>query len=411
MKSTGISARTSVVIHSEALIERFTAIDAFLIRHQSFWRAKPFCELQLAWEQQHPELAQFLRNRSLDQAEQAWQADDLQYAPTPLSHLYNQANQLSTLDFFTQRTLSKRPERLMRDVPGRKWQQIQAFAQVLEDADYWLDWCAGKGHLGRFLAHPDKQLICLEQNPQLVQAGVELSQRAQINAQHIVCDVLSEQAATYLTEQQTAVALHACGDLHTTLINKAIAHKVQAVAIAPCCYNRTQQHYYQALSSAGKQSQLTLTKDDLALPLQSTVTAGKREIKQRNQSMAWRLAFDLLQRETRQSSDYLPTPSLSSQWWKKSFATWCQDLAVLKGFTINNPVDWNNLEQQGWQRLAEVRNLELMQKIFQRPLELWLVLDKALHLQENGYKVELAQFCSDNLTPRNLLIKARLKKS
>jgi hypothetical protein len=33
-----------------------------------------------------------------------------------------------------------------------------------------------------------------------------------------------------------------------------------------------------------------------------------------------------------------------------------------------------------------------------------LVLDRALFLQENGYCVEVGEFCEQRLTPRNLVI-------
>ena len=122
--------------------------------------------------------------------------------------------------------------------------------------------------------------------------------------------------------------------------------------------------------------------------------------------MARRLGFDLLQRQLRQTDDYLPTPSLPSAWLQKPFADYCRDLAALKGLTINSAPDWQVLEAAGWQRLAEVRNLELLRNLFRRPLELWLVLDRALYLREQGYNVRLGTFCAHHLTPRNLLLLA-----
>jgi len=56
--------------------------------------------------------------------------------------------------------------------------------------------------------------------------------------------------------------------------------------------------------------------------------------------------------------------------------------------------------------LAEVRNLELLRNLFRRPLELWLLLDRALYLQEQGYHVKLGTFCDYQLSPRNLLLLA-----
>ncbi|MNO08218.1 hypothetical protein D3C81_2307610 [compost metagenome] len=53
-----------------------------------------------------------------------------------------------------------------------------------------------------------------------------------------------------------------------------------------------------------------------------------------------------------------------------------------------------------------MRNLERVRNLFRRPLELWLVLDRALFLEEQGYAVRLGLFCDYPLTPRNILILA-----
>ncbi|MFT0213750.1 methyltransferase [Pseudomonas sp. F1_0610] len=411
VKLTGTDAITIDVLKNEALIERFIAIDTYLKKYAFLWRNKAFYHLEMAWEVQFPALSGFLRNRSLDQAEQAWLADDLANAPEPFPSLFKHSQALSQLGFYPQRALTRRPEQLMRDIPGRKWQQIQAFSAAIDDAQHWLDWCAGKGHLGRFLAYPQAQSTCLEYDLSLVKSGAQLSQRLNLNAQHHLCDVLTPQVSRYFVPQQHAVALHACGDLHSRLITQSALAQVEHLSVVPCCYNRTTQNNYHGLSQAAQASALKLSKDDLALPLQTTATAGKREIAKRNQSMAWRLAFDVLQRQARQVNEYLNTPPLSNTWWQKCFADWCVDLAALKEIRLPAWVDWDELENTGWQRLAQVRNLELVNKLFQRPLELWLVLDKAIYLQEQGYQVELGQFCDAQLTPRNLLIKASLKKT
>ena len=87
-------------------------------------------------------------------------------------------------------------------------------------------------------------------------------------------------------------------------------------------------------------------------------------------------------------------------------AHFCSDLAAHHGLQLPEPASWEQLEQQGWQRLAQVRNLELLPGLFRRPLEVWLLLDRVLFMQEAGYRVRLGQFCPTQLTPRNLLILA-----
>ncbi|WNW12404.1 methyltransferase [Pseudomonas sp. DTU_2021_1001937_2_SI_NGA_ILE_001] len=399
---------------SRDLLSRFQALDRFLSEHQDLWRPKPFTERELAWEQQHPQLATWLRNRSLEQAEAAHNHPEQLAAPAPFPQLAAQAVALAQVDELPAQPLAPVPTRLSVDVPGRKWQQIEAFASRLAFTpapSHWLDWCAGKGHLGRRLTRPGQHLTCLEYDPALVEAGQALSARHAIDAEHHLQDVMAADCAGQLLPTHTPVALHACGDLHVRLLQLASQAGCAQLAIAPCCYNRTTTEHYQALSRAGQASALQLTKDDLGLPLSETVTAPARVRRQRDQSMARRLGFDLLQRRLRHVDNYLPTPSLPVAWLARPYADYCQELARLRHLPALGEQYWPELEAKGWQRLAEVRNLELLRNLFRRPLEVWLVLDRALYLQERGYDVQLGSFCSTALTPRNLLLIARQKAS
>ena len=393
-----------------ALQQHFTALDAFLHAHQGLWRPRPFTQHpQLPWETEHPQLASWLRSRSLEQAEAAHNQPHLLAAPAPFPELAAQAQALSQLPDLPQQPPQHLAPRFSVDVPGRKWQQIEAFAGCLaftEQPAHWLDWCAGKGHLGRLLANGGGTLTCLEHDPHLVEAGARLSQKLGIQARHIQQDVLADDAQQQLCAAHSPVALHACGDLHIRLLQLASQAGCRQLALSPCCYNRTRATTYQPLSAQAARTPLQLSRDDLALPLSETVTAGARTRRQRDQSMAWRLGFDLLQRQLRGLDEYLPTPSLAPAWLHKSFAEFCCHLAALKQLPAPGPQPWEQLEKQGWQRLAEVRNLELLRGLFRRPLEVWLLLDRALYLQEQGYRVRLGQFCPAQLTPRNLLLLA-----
>ncbi|MFJ2687496.1 methyltransferase [Pseudomonas sp. NPDC087342] len=399
----------SYVLTGEALLARFAALDAFLIEHQALWKPRPFNHLRLPWEASYPSLSSWLRGRSLEDAENNHNQPCLLNAPEPFASLAALSLELSSVGELPGHELAVAGHRLNVDVPGRKWQQIEAFASRLQFAEapkHWLDWCSGKGHLGRRLLQTGQQLMCLEYDPSLVLSGQALSQRHQMHALHVEQDVLAADAASLLNAEHTPVALHACGDLHMRLLQLASAVGCKQLAVAPCCYNRISLATYKALSSAGSRSDLQLSLEDLALPMSETVTAGARVRRQRDTSMARRLAFDLLQRQLRGVDEYLPTPSLPSTWLEKSFADYCHHLAALKELSTIGAQDWPALEVAGWQRLAEVRNLELLRGLFRRPLELWLVLDRALFLSEQGYTVRLGTFCETPLTPRNFLLLA-----
>ena len=391
------------------LQSRFAALDAFLLEHQALWRPRPFTHRHLPWESQHPELSRLLRQRSLEEAEAAHNHPEQLNAPQPFAQLALQSKTLSEIEALPQVDLASVSARMSVDVPGRKWQQIEAFASSLsfqQHPTHWLDWCSGKGHLGRRLAHGGQALTCLEYDAHLVESGRQLSDKLGVTANHLQQDVMADDAAGRLEAHHTPVALHACGDLHVRLMQLATDARCQQLAIAPCCYNRIAGGCYVPISKQGQASTLTLSIDDLGLPLSETVTAGARVRRQRDISMARRLGYDLLQRQLRGVDEYLPTPSLPSAWLDKPFADYCRDLAELKQLPSPGTQDWTALEAAGWARLAEVRNLELLRNLFRRPLEVWLILDRALYLSEHGYDVRIGTFCDSHITPRNLLILA-----
>lgn len=397
-------------LHDSELERRFCALDAFLMEHVALWRPRPFTQRRLAWEDDYPALASWLRERSLDQAEAVHNAPHRLNAPAPFPEWAAEAEALSAVGPLPSRPLDPISHRYSVDVPGRKWSQVQAFARhavFSAKTAHWVDWCAGKGHLGRLLGSQGVPFTALERDDVLVAAGRALSDRlAATNAEHLQQDVMEPAAAAHLGRDRTPVALHACGDLHVTLLRQSVATGSPSLAVAPCCYNRIEADRYRPLSGMAQASSLVLERDDLGLPLTETVTAGERVRRQRDLSMARRLAFDALQRSLRGQDDYLPTPSLPTYWLQRSMSEYCTHLGALKGLSIPTDTDWIALEATGWQRLAEVRNLELVRGLFRRPLELWLLLDRALYLQEHGYTARIGTFCEPWLTPRNLMLVA-----
>lgn len=396
-------------MHADAFVDRFQALDRFLVDHQHLWRPRPFVELQLPWEATYPELAAWLRARSLADAEAVHTTPHTLVAPEPFHSLAQAAWDLTQVAELAGSVLHPPPERQDVAVPGRKWQQIEAFGSKLnfrQPVQRWIDWCAGKGHLARRLAQPQAPALCLEVDEALVSTGAQLSEKIRAQVSHRQADVLHPLPAAYLGPLDTPVALHACGDLHRQLLRVTAERGCRQLGLVPCCYDRSVAPRYHPLSALAQASSLQLEREDLRLPLCETVTGGQRIRRDRDLSMARRLGFDLLQRKVTQRDDYLNTPPLPVHWLRQPFAAFGQELARLKGLELPQEVDWPHWEMHGFQRLAQVRNLELVRGLFRRPLELWLVLDQALFLQQRGYAVQLGTFCSAELTPRNLMLLA-----
>ena len=391
--------------------ERFTRLTALLMEWEDFWRTLPFQHPILPWAARHPELVREL-SALTDQDVERLQTDILAGSPLSSRLPVEDVARLTSLPPLSG-DLDPLPQAWSQHIGGRKWQQIEAFVTHVdaEPGQPQVDWCAGKGHLSRVLARRlGVTVVALEAQESLCREGRSLAQRQDACVQIEQQDVLSPGVERWLQRGVHVSALHACGALHQHLLEVA-AQAGCGVTLAPCCYQRIPSEEYRPMSRLGRdlarQHGLHLNRQDLALAVQETITAPRSDRGARARGNAWRLGFDLLQRELRGADDYLPIPSLARGRSPSSFEAFCHWAAAQKGLTLPARCDWTALEQGGWKRYAEVSRLELVRHLFRRPLEIWLVLDRALFLEEAGFRVEVGTFCTRAVTPRNLLLRAR----
>ncbi|GIU24563.1 methyltransferase [Shewanella schlegeliana] len=401
-----------------------------LTQSQPLWRSRSFeCE-QLPWSDAFPNLAATVWQLSDDSLEQidacqnnlneallpALAADlDAQGLQWPLALLSLSAIGESAKNEAVPESASESPMLLsLEDEPhfsahikGRKWQQINAFvAKLPRDNTSVLEWCAGKGHLGRLIAKAhQREVVSLEWQQSLCDAGELFAAKWKLPQTFICADAFAGQSEQLHTEQ-LAVALHACGDLHVTLLKHASHAGTKQLVISPCCYHLIQAKHYLPLSSVAKASALILSRADLQLPLQQSVIANDKHKAYRLQEMAWRLGFDALQRKVRGCDEYLPVPAIKQSQLNASFEDFCHWAADAKGVSLPLNIDWQEYLLIGEQRQRLTRRIDLVAHLFRALLEQWLLLDRVCFLEEQGYRVKLSEFCSNSITPRNALIHA-----
>ena len=79
---------------------------------------------------------------------------------------------------------------------------------------------------------------------------------------------------------------------------------------------------------------------------------------------------------------------------------------IKKALKIPQGIDYGRFLSEGVARKKVTDRIELVRHVFRRAIEVWLVLDRALYLQQHGYQVSIKTFCEKQLTPRNILILA-----
>ncbi|WP_416886819.1 methyltransferase [Marinospirillum sp.] len=396
-------------------------LDAWLSHHADFWQPVPFYTPEPSWAQLAPDLWVALRGLT-EQHYQALAEDEAaarQWLGRYQSSLLD-CPSVYSLDALTVTAQQAQALTLSEvqapHMPARKRHQAGFLAAQLQPYDQPLvDWCSGAGHLARTLAMSSgRPVLALEKDAALVARGTEWIQATQCPDQRRVTlqqqDVLSLQAdSVFWPRDQHCVALHACGDLHRHLLRQAVAARQPRISLVPCCYHLTQASIWQPLAQATRVSALQgLTPAQMRLAVQETVTAPDRVTAQRHQLNIWRLGYEALRQQLAQDQIYRPLASCSVKQLRRGFATFCAWAAEQQQLSLPEQVDWDTWWAQGQQRYAEVQRDELLRHQFRRPLELWLLLDYVLFLQEAGYQVHFSCFCERRLSPRNLLIDARL---
>lgn len=386
------------------LSERQRALEELLLAQRSLWHPQPFRELRPVWVDALPGLADTLI--SLDDDETEWLADDDIAARALLGkHLAGLDALQCLLDLPVCAANPSVPagNRWAWEIPGRKRQQIEAFAAAAQTAGQpVLDWCCGKGHLGRLLALNWRLPVTgLERDQTLCEAGAVLGQRAGVDHRFLAADALLTEAQPQAA--QHVVALHACGHLHRRVIRQGAMRGVARFDVAPCCYHLGVDGSYQPFSEG---RQLTLTHDDARLAVTETVTAPARDRRRRDREMAWKLAFDAWRRLVTDGSyrNFKPIPSA---WMLGSFADFMRWMTAREGLPDIAGGDLDRFEHQGWIRQREVMRYSIVRHAFRRAVEVWLALDLAVFLENASYDVRLGVFCPRQLTPRNLLLSAR----
>ena len=385
------------------LAHRRDLLETLLLGSQQLWQPAPFREHRPAWCAEYPELTRELL--TLDDRAVRHLSEDSNHSIAWLSsHLPQIAPLREHIDLPIRGDTSHKHERKINGVGARKVAQIDTFiAAVGKPEAPPVEWCAGKGHLSRALLHTHGgKALAVERNPELCHTGKLLSK--DLDHQFLQADVLAPGTAETLRGSH-AIALHACGDLHLRLAEAAADEGAPAIDFAPCCYQLTAHEHYLPIS---KPSALLLDKNALKLAVTETTSSAPGRTAKSERISAWKLAFLTLREETAPGRPYQTFPPVPGHWQQLGFEEFLGALASREGIAIPDQFDFSRCETAGWQRHQESRRLQLVRLSFRRAIEIWLMCDLGTWLEQQGYRVSLSEFCERSLTPRNLLLSARL---
>ncbi len=428
------SARETHVTHGE----RLTGLVSLLREAEYLWRPRPFTAVEVPWGDRHPDVVSWCEGLSEDAVADIETADRLP-ADAPASLLDWQARILeaigpgplisSSVIVGDVHMMSPSTNPVVRNywvmvvddvnrwqVPARKLDQVQAFSELASSVGRTtkriVDWCGGKGHLGRILGQRlGLPVRVIERESSYREDALALARRASVQLEFVCADALSPEVDAHLDETTLAVGLHACGSLGTRLLSRAVQSNVAAICLSPCCLHKEpalREGAYRWVSRLAAEVCGAFVLDHSAMRLATSdeVVARPSIRAQRRRENGWRLGLDLLLQDTHGAMTYTPLGTLPHEALRQDFTHFVRTAASLRSLSLPSVWDADAYEARGLARARRARAMGLVRSLFRRAIEVLCAVDRAAYLAESGYDSEVVVFTSRSVTPRNLLIVA-----
>jgi len=329
-------------------------------------------------------------------------AESLKDLPASLAELATSVRGASSLPALDTIAVSQAHEDV-RGVSQRKQLQLSALlgslGSLVADARRIVDVGAGSGHFTRLSAqHFDREALGLERNPERV-ARAKKRVGTEFKATFAVVDALRD--GLQLRADDLAIGLHACGELGDALV-QAVAESGADLALVSCCLQKISAPRRQALSQ--RAAGFVLSKDILGLSNLTSQAIGV-EASMVHNLRGREARYALRQLLRARGLDIAPNAELRGINRRRAQVGLGEIAARAleqRGLSPATPAEVAHHEAEASRHFHAIRRLSLPRNMLARVVELSVVLDRAAHLEENGYFVRVATLFERAVTPRNI---------
>ncbi len=278
-----------------------------------------------------------------------------------------------------------------------------------------IDIGGGIGILAQTLSNQyNLKVISLDMDPVLQETGRKRHEKNcrhpdnKVNYQLVKVEESEPKFRALLKPNLMTLGLHACGKLSLDQIFASSKNEVKNIINFGCCYYKLSQYegtqnissFAQSLPSKVEQSPYALT----------LATRGHHKIDVEDylykvKVKYYRYAMHFLLFDEYQLPDVLTLGNTHHRLYEESFGTYA--LEQLKRINVTPKHTKEELDQYFAQ--SERQNLiwemlaaGLIRNALGRLLEIYLLMDRAIYLEEQGYKSELMEFFDEQKSPRNV---------
>ncbi len=286
-----------------------------------------------------------------------------------------------------------------------------------------IDIGGGIGLLAQTLSNQYKlPVTSVDMDPRMQLTGAERNRKNRKDPTHLVeyrnlkVDRHCEDFQALLTPDSLTLGLHTCGSLAVDQIRLSSARMVRGIMSLGCCYHKLEfDPQNQNISSfAREHSPLTLSRYALTLASRAHRKLDGKDFDLKTKVKAYRYAIHFLLHDVHSRRGIVPLGNSSPKLYDESFGTYALEqlkrLGLASGHT-KEELDRYYQDPDRQELLWRMISSGIVRNAFGRLLELYILLDRAIFLEEQGYEVSVQELFDEEVSPRNVCITAGRKSS
>ena len=399
------------------LRERYQEISEFLLSYQDIWKNEimllypkpldfypkawvealyPYLEAQNLWELTHGIGFERLSSQSLRDYFSTIQG----LSTLPQSQLSAFQPPQSSWDFMT---LKKQHE------ISHLYPHIDQMRQS-RPIDQIVDIGGGQGHFAQFLGfHQKIKTLSLDLDEPLQKAGDERQlkkwgERVISFATHKL-SYPDSVFTSFLTPTTLTTGLHTCGSLACAQIMGSV-EKSSSIFNLGCCYHRLEPEFTN-LSTEAKKSPLPFNRFALTLASGPYQKVSLHDVNLRTHVKRFRYCFHIFLYEVFGLTEQVTLGNCDEELYYGDFSLYAREqLKRIKMSYSGSDESLNQFQQDPARSylVEQMISTGLVRDSLSRPLELAILLDRALWLEERGYRAELIEMFDAKQSPRNIAL-------
>lgn len=258
----------------------------------------------------------------------------------------------------------------------------------------------------------------VDMDPILQETGKERNRKNAKDPSHLVQyhNLKVEEGGDFeklLSSESLSLGLHTCGGLALDIIRTSAKRRASGLINFGCCYHKLDNTPgLQNISEfAHQHGRVWLNKFALTLSCRAHKKLSEKDYDLKQKVKFYRYAFHILLHDKYGIQEEIFLGNSHARLYKESFGTY-----ALEQFSrIPVPLKHSKEELEDFFNDPELGLLikkmiaaGTIRNALGRVLELYLLLDRAIYLEEQGYQVKLQTFFNEELSPRNIGILATL---